>query len=424
MGQTPEDIRDNIVRITDENGSCIGTGFFIHKQYCVTCHHNLCGLDRIYIERENNSETGRQKERYHAEWVEEFSDMQKDVAFLKVLDVDLKPLLYRRDTYGSIPVVVRGFPSQDPYPFPLGREERGTLTDIDQPFRWKEEEIIVELEDNRKKWNLKPEVEVSVYAFNGKFHEGFSGAPVCYQHDWKIVGIFEAKDDNQGFIIPMSLVVKKFDVGANGRSISSPSPTLNTQEILDRGNEYFRNVKYEKAIEQYEIVLKDSNHIVAWYNKGNVLYNLGNYEEAIKCYDRALEINPNYVDALSNKAIIFANLDKVDQAIKYIDRVLEINPNDGGTLNAKGVYHTRLDNHEEAIKWYDRALEINPKQPAVFFNKACSEVLKGDTESGIADLKKAIEIDKKKYIEIAKKEMDKDFKSIRNDERFKDLITK
>ena len=32
--------------------------------------------------------------------------------------------------------------------------------------------------------------------------------------------------------------------------------------------------------------------------------NLGKYEEAIKCYDKSLEINPNYALAQTNKEIL------------------------------------------------------------------------------------------------------------------------
>jgi S1-C subfamily serine protease len=130
MGQTAEVVRDNIVKITDENGNCAGTGFFIHKEYCVTCHHNICRLNDIYVEREqeDNIETGQQrKRRYHAEWVEEFSDMQKDIAFLKVKDADFKPLEIGRQTYGNMPVVVRGFPLEDPYHYPDGKDEGGSF---------------------------------------------------------------------------------------------------------------------------------------------------------------------------------------------------------------------------------------------------------------------------------------------------------
>jgi hypothetical protein len=251
MGQTAEDIRDNIVKIADENENCKGTGFFIHKEYCVTCHHNIYELDEIFVEREDNIGTSQQrkrKRRYHAEWVEEFSDTQKDVAFLKVHNADVRPLEYRRETYDNIPVAVRGFALQDLHNFPLGRDERGTLGDIPEPFRWKEEEIVVEFEDKRKKWNIKPEVNVQVIAFNGKFYAGFSGTPVCFQHDWKIVGMFEAKDDNQGFIIPMNIVVERFDLETK-RKVLAPSPTVDTQKIIDFGNEYYDKGNLVKAIE-------------------------------------------------------------------------------------------------------------------------------------------------------------------------------
>ncbi|RLI82002.1 hypothetical protein DRP04_04950 [Archaeoglobales archaeon] len=47
-------------------------------------------------------------------------------------------------------------------------------------------------------------------------------------------------------------------------------------------------------MEVREIALKiKTDYAVAWYNKGLALYNLGKLEEAVECYDRALEINPN-----------------------------------------------------------------------------------------------------------------------------------
>src|SRR5215213_1404265 len=520
MGQTAEDIRDNIVKIADENGNCIGTGFFIHKEYCVTCHHNICGLNEIYVEREEDNIGGKQqrKRRYPAEWVEQFSDMQKDIAFLKVNGADFKPLEYRRETDGKIPVIVRGFPLQELYNFPDGKDERGTLRHTLERFRWKEEEIIVEVQD---KWNIKPEVNVQVYAFNGKFSVGFSGAPVCYEHDWKVVGMFEAKDDNQGYIIPMSVVVGTFALDQKTKKISAPSPTLDARKILDTGNEYYYNREYAKAIEQYEMVINDPNyatvwsnkgsalshlskhneaikcydrvieikpkysgawynkgtsliylgkyqeaikclekvlelmpdHVDAWSNKGSALLNLGKYEEAIVCFDKALESEPNDAYTLTNKCSALSRLGKPEEAIKYCDKALDIDPNLSITLTERGSALSHLSKHDEAIKYYDKALDIDPNlslawnnkgfallnsgryQEAIvyydkvlelmpddasaWYNRACSKVKKGDIEDGLADLKRAIGIDKN-YIELAKQ--DKDFGSIRNDERFKALV--
>ncbi len=382
MGQTAEDIRDNIVKIVDENGNCVGTGFFIHKEYCVTCHHNICRLDEIYVEREeDNIEAGQQqrKRRYRAEWIEEFSDMQKDIAFLKVQGADFKPLEYRRETYGNIPVVVRGFPLQDLYNFPDGKDERGTLTDIPERFRWKEEEIVVESEDGKKKWNMKPEVNVQVYAFNGKFHLGFSGAPVCYQHDWKIVGMFEAKDDNQGYIIPMNIVSEK--LSKKEKTVSASSPTIDTEKIIDLGNTYYNKRQYAEAIEQYNIIISDPNYASAWYNKGLSLANLSKHQEAITCYDKALDIDPNYANAWNNKGNALAKLSKYEEAIKHYDKALDIDPGYIDAWYNKGLSLANLSKHQEAIKCFGKVMELYQKMLMPNPIDRGSTTKKGDTQA-------------------------------------------
>ena len=71
---------------------------------------------------------------------------------------------------------------------------------------------------------------------------------------------------------------------------------------------------------------------------------------------------------------------------------------------------------------YEKALEIDPDQVVVFwYNRACSNIKKRKIEETLAALKKAIELDST-CIESAKQ--DKDFDSIRNDERFKALIAR
>ena len=43
--------------------------------------------------------------------------------------------------------------------------------------------------------------------------------------------------------------------------------------------------------------------------------NLGNNEEAILCYNKAIQINPNYHQAYCNKGISLKNLGKDEEAV-------------------------------------------------------------------------------------------------------------
>ena len=71
-----------------------------------------------------------------------------------------------------------------------------------------------------------------------------------------------------------------------------------------KGNELFDEGKYEEAIRAYDKSLEiDPRDTAVYYNKGNSLYALRQFDDAIKWYDKALELDPKYVDALNKQRI-------------------------------------------------------------------------------------------------------------------------
>ena len=55
-------------------------------------------------------------------------------------------------------------------------------------------------------------------------------------------------------------------------------------------------------------------------NKGWTLYTLGNLDEAIKCYDKALEIKPDHANALKNKQLASKESEKRKYSKGYFSR--------------------------------------------------------------------------------------------------------
>ena len=97
--QTSKFVGENIVKIVNSKGNFYGTGFFVEfkrNKYCITCHHCICRLNNIYIEKDGV--------KYPAEWIEEFSDTKKDFAVMDVKNcnnVKIKPLLYAKEAMPS-----------------------------------------------------------------------------------------------------------------------------------------------------------------------------------------------------------------------------------------------------------------------------------------------------------------------------------
>ncbi|EHL32420.1 hypothetical protein LDG_5376 [Legionella drancourtii LLAP12] len=65
----------------------------------------------------------------------------------------------------------------------------------------------------------------------------------------------------------------------------------------------YRAGDYQKATALYQELKNEQGY----YNSGNALAHLGQYEEAIKAYDKALTLNPANKDAIYNRKLV-ANL--------------------------------------------------------------------------------------------------------------------
>ena len=109
-----------------------------------------------------------------------------------------------------------------------------------------------------------------------------------------------------------------------------------------------------------------------WSNKGASLHSLGKDAEAIACYDKALNIDPGYVNAWNNRGISLHRLGKYAEAIVCYDRAIQIDPGDASAWNNKGISLNRLGKYAEAIVCYDRAIQIDPGDASAWNNKGNS----------------------------------------------------
>jgi len=72
----------------------------------------------------------------------------------------------------------------------------------------------------------------------------------------------------------------------------------------------------------------DPDILETWGTKGNVLNQLKYYEEALKCYNKVLELDPNDVNGWYKKGYTLMKLGKNQEALKCFNKVLELNHDD------------------------------------------------------------------------------------------------
>jgi len=175
---------------------------------------------------------------------------------------------------------------------------------------------------------------------------------------------------------------------------------------FDEGDRLYDLGRYEEAIKEYDKALAiDPNYRDAHNNKGVALYLLGRHEEAIKEYDKALAIDPNFKEAHYNKGAALYLLGRHEEAIKEYDKALAIDPNFKEAHNNKGYVLDNLGRHEEAIKELDKALAIDPNFKEAHNGKGYALYHLGRYEEAIKEYDKALAIDPDYKVARDNKEM-------------------
>ena len=97
-----------------------------------------------------------------------------------------------------------------------------------------------------------------------------------------------------------------------------------------------------------------------WKTKAKALEGQGKYKEAIKCYTKALKIDPKDGRSWKNKAKALKHQGRYIEAIKCYTEALKIEPKDGKTWKEKGKSLQARGKYIEAVKCYNKALDLDP----------------------------------------------------------------
>jgi protein O-GlcNAc transferase len=119
--------------------------------------------------------------------------------------------------------------------------------------------------------------------------------------------------------------------------------------------------RHEDALKSYERATKlKPNYAEGYYNRGLVQQDLKRFGDALKCYDRAISLKPDYTAAYNNRGVTLRELKRPDEALKSYTQAIEVNPDHAGAHNNRGIVLQDLRRFAEALVSHDRALALNP----------------------------------------------------------------
>jgi tetratricopeptide (TPR) repeat protein len=98
--------------------------------------------------------------------------------------------------------------------------------------------------------------------------------------------------------------------------------------------------------------------------------------------------------AYVERAVVYDNLGAYDQALRDFSRAIELEPGRASTYVKRSVTHAAMGSFKEAVSDCNRALDIDPRFAPAYLARGMASFRAGDRESAKADFERARELDR------------------------------
>ncbi len=150
----------------------------------------------------------------------------------------------------------------------------------------------------------------------------------------------------------------------------------------------------EKVTQEIYAKVVDESSAASWFKKGYALrYRDKKNQEAMKAFDKAIEIDPNFARAYAGRAAIFNDWGQPQQALRESEQAIKLAPNHPWGFQTRGWAHIGLLNYQKAIEDLNKAIELDPKYVFAYCNRSWAYLMLKKYPQALDDANKAIEID-------------------------------
>jgi predicted O-linked N-acetylglucosamine transferase (SPINDLY family) len=122
----------------------------------------------------------------------------------------------------------------------------------------------------------------------------------------------------------------------------------------------------------------------AYYNRGDILLEMGQFTEAVASFDQAIKINPHHASAFSNRGNALFDLGRFADAVASYDQTIAIAPHHTGALTNRGETLLHLKQPDQALASFEQALSINQQLPEAWLGYAVASLAMEKIDQALA----------------------------------------
>jgi tetratricopeptide (TPR) repeat protein len=143
------------------------------------------------------------------------------------------------------------------------------------------------------------------------------------------------------------------------------------KSILEEGDKLYQGGDHAGALKKYEEALPivpEKNQAGIWRQMGNTQAKLGNKDEAVKAFKRAIELNPQEANNKKALAQFYMNEKMYDEALEiYADPATAGSETVDQTLFRLGKELSQKGNSEVAQLAFEKVIKVNPDNAEAYY---------------------------------------------------------
>ncbi len=166
------------------------------------------------------------------------------------------------------------------------------------------------------------------------------------------------------------------------------------EQYFEEGSNFLMLGQLEEAVTSFDRAIAIKPEFAeAWDDRGIALCNLGRHEEAVTSFDRAIALKPEFAEAWNNRGILLDELGQDEEAVTSFDRAIALKPDFADAWRNRGIPLGYLGRHSEALSSYDRAIALKPDFADAWIGRGWALVELGRHSEAVDSYEKAIAIE-------------------------------
>ena len=159
------------------------------------------------------------------------------------------------------------------------------------------------------------------------------------------------------------------------------------------GLRLLRHGNYEEALRDFDKAIELKPHFAeARAHKGGALWSLKRYAEAVQCCDKAIELKSDLAEAWTYRGVASFGLKKYGEVIENLDKGIKLEPDSAHAWFIRGTALFALEKYGEAEQAFDEAIKLEPDSADAWFIRGTALFVLEKYGEAIQSLDKAIRL--------------------------------